>query len=109
MQPRDLPVSSFPLRSVLLPTLRLPPWEKKSEIIQGNKYYVKESDGEISAFRSKNWAWKLDILMEPALDGFRPRATARKKKKQKFHSAIAVFNDIWHACLTLKIAVDLVM
>jgi hypothetical protein len=55
---RDLLVSSQP-HTALLPTLQLPPLEIKSENFRGNKYYVKESDGQNSAFRSKNWAWKL--------------------------------------------------
>ena len=51
---RDLPVSSSPPLSALLPTLQLPPFGTKSENIRGNIYYVKESDDINSAFRSKN-------------------------------------------------------
>ena len=66
-----LPISSSPPCSVLLPTLRLPPLVIKSENIWGNKYYVRECDSRDTAFRSKNRAWKVGILMSPALDCFR--------------------------------------
>jgi hypothetical protein len=50
---RDLPISSSPPLSALLPTLQLPPLGIKSENIRGNKYYVKESDDRIQHLGAK--------------------------------------------------------
>lgn len=111
----DLPISSSPCCSSLLPTLRLPPLGIKSENTRGNKYYVKEGDSWNSGSRKEDWVWKVYILTEPASDCLKSEETGRTYAREKIlynymvqRQCLKTFEQfIWPSNCCLRFPVDL--